>query len=473
MALEASGILGGINAVPISKAIFREYDIRGIVDRELTSAAVQIIGQAIASLAAERGETCIIVGRDARLSSPRLCSALKAGICRAGLDVVDLGMVSTPILYYATHVLGDSCAGVMVTGSHNPPHYNGLKIVIDKIALHGPVIHDLRRRIESADLRHGHGRERSAAISDCYIRHISSSLSLPRRLKVVVDCANAIAAHTAPRLLRDLGCEVIELYCEVDGRFPNHHPDPSIPENLTDLQAAVLAHHADIGLAFDGDADRLGVVTSSGDIIWPDQILMPLAQEVLSAQPGATVVYDVKCSRYLTQLIERCGGQALMWKTGHSLIKAKMRETGALLGGEMTGHIIHADTWFGFDDAFYAAARLLRLLAEQDVASQAFFAAYPIGLNTPELRIAMTEGAALVFMERLAAQADFGSTAQIIALDGLRVEFAEGWGLVRASNTTPSLVLRFEAVSAAALAALQTRFRQQLLRVQPDLILPF
>jgi phosphomannomutase/phosphoglucomutase len=290
---------------------------------------------------------------------------------------------------------------------------------------------------------------------------------------VVVDCGNAIAAHTAPPLLRALGCEVVELYCEVDGRFPNHHPDPSIPENLVDLQAAVREYQANIGLAFDGDADRLGVVTDAGEIVWPDRVLMPLAEEVLAGHPGAGIVYDIKCTRHLTSLIERRGGRAILWKTGHSLIKAKMRETGALLGGEMTGHFVHADDWFGFDDAFYAAARLLRLLTRQGVSSAEFFTVWPTGLNTPELRLDMAEGEPFAFMSRLANQADFGPDAKIITLDGLRVEFPYGWGLVRASNTTPSLVLRFEADDSTAMMEIQDRFRRWLLALQPDLTLPF
>ena len=457
----------------MQKSIFREYDIRGVVDRDLTPDVVRAIGQAVGSLAAERGETSVAVGRDGRLSSPALGEALKAGIRAAGLDVIDLGAVSTPVLYYATHTLAETRAGVMVTGSHNPPQYNGLKIVIDRIALHGEVIRDLRRRIETGDLRQGSGRERSAHIRLDYIRRVSEALPLPKPLKVVVDCGNAIAAKTAPPLLRALGCAVVELYCEVDGRFPNHHPDPSVPENLADLQAAVREHQADIGLAFDGDADRLGVVTGAGEIIWPDRVLMPLAEEVLMQHPGAAIVYDVKCSWHLTRLIERLGGQPILWKSGQSLIKAKMRETGALLGGEMTGHFVHADDWFGFDDAFYAAARLLRLLARRGGSSAEFFAAWPAGLSTPELRLDMAEGAPFAFMERLAAQADFGPEARVITLDGLRVEFPQGWGLVRASNTTPSLVLRFEADDPAALAEIQDRFRRPLLALQPDLALPF
>jgi phosphomannomutase / phosphoglucomutase len=458
----------------MKKSIFREYDIRGVVDRDLTPAVVRALGQAVASLAAERGETQVIVGRDGRLSSPLLAEAVKAGIRAAGLDVLDIGAVSTPLLYYATHTLGSSQAGVMITGSHNPPQYNGLKIVIDKIALHGEVIRDLRRRIETGDVRHGHGGERFIDQVDAdYIRRVSADLRLPNPFKVVVDCGNAIAAKTAPTLLRALGCEVVELFCEVDGRFPNHHPDPSIPENLADLQAAVLAHRADLGVAFDGDADRLGVVTSTGEIIWPDRILMPLAEDVLARHPGAAVVYDIKCSQHLTRLIERSGGQPLLWKSGHSLIKARMRETGALLGGEFTGHFVHADQWFGFDDAFYAAARLLNLLARRDGTSAEFFAAYQTGLNTPELRLDMVEGAPLLFMERLAAHCDFGPEARLITLDGLRVEFPHGWGLVRASNTTPSLTLRFEADDPTAMADVQERFRRQLRATQPDLALPF
>ncbi|MBK8509678.1 MAG: phosphomannomutase/phosphoglucomutase [Candidatus Competibacter sp.] len=455
------------------KSIFREYDIRGVVDRDLTAEGVRDIGQAIGSLAGERGETTVIVARDGRLSSPGLCEALKAGIRAAGLDVLDVGAVSTPLLYYAAHTIGASHAGVMVTGSHNPPQYNGLKIVIDKIALHGEVIRDLRRRIETGDLRHGQGRERAADIRDDYVRRLGEALQLSRPCKVVVDCGNAIATETAPRLFRALGCEVVELYCEVDGRFPNHHPDPSVPENLADLQAAVLEHRADIGLAFDGDADRLGVVTDAGEIIWPDRVLMPLAEEVLAGHPGAGIVYDIKCSWHLTRLIEGLGGRPIPWKTGHSLIKAKMRETGALLGGEMSGHFVHADDWFGFDDAFYAAARLLRLLARQQRSSAEFFAAYPTGLNTPELRLEMAEGEPFDFMARLRERADFGSGARVIALDGLRVEFPHGWGLVRASNTTPSLTLRFEADDPDALLDIQNRFRRQLLALRADLLLPF
>lgn len=454
-------------------SVFREYDIRGLADRDLTPEVVRAIGQAVGSLAADHGETEVIVGRDGRLSSPLLCEALKTGIRAAGLDVLDLGAVSTPLLYYATHTLGSSQAGVMVTGSHNPSRYNGLKVVIDKIALHGEVIRDLRRRIETGDLRHGHGGERFANIRIDYIQRLSKALQLIKPCKVVVDCGNAIAAHTAPPLLRALGCEVVELYCEVDGRFPNHHPDPSIPENLMDLQAAVREYQADIGLAFDGDADRLGVVTDAGEIVWPDRVLMPLAEEVLAGHPGAGIVYDIKCTRHLTSLIERRGGRAILWKTGHSLIKAKMRETGALLGGEMTGHFVHADDWFGFDDAFYAAARLLRLLTRQGVSSAEFFAVWPTGLNTPELRLDMAEGEPFAFMSRLANQADFGPDAKIITLDGLRVEFPYGWGLVRASNTTPSLVLRFEADDSTAMVEIQHRFRRWLLALQPDLALPF
>ncbi|MDQ2695668.1 MAG: phosphomannomutase/phosphoglucomutase [Pseudomonadota bacterium] len=453
------------------KSIFREYDIRGVVGQSLTADKVRLIGQAIGSLAAERGERQIAVARDARLSSPELCQALKQGLRQAGQTVIDLGILPTPVLYFATQTLSTR-AGVMVTGSHNPPQYNGLKIVIDGVALHGDVIRDLYRRIGQGDLRRGQGGETTAAVGDAYIRRLAESIRLDRPLKVVVDCGNAVAGAMAPQLLRAIGAQVAELYCEVDGRFPHHHPDPSIPANLADLQARVLAEKADLGVAFDGDADRLGIVTEQGEIIWPDRIMMPLAQEVLENHPGAKIIYDVKCSTRLARLIARLGGEPIMWKTGHSVIKAKMRETGALLGGEMTGHFAFADAWYGFDDGLYAAARLLRILARDPRPVSAQIADYPVGINTPELRIPMAEGAAAAFMEQLAARADFGP-GRLYTLDGLRVEFDHGWGLVRASNTTPSLVLRFEADDQTRLLAIQDLFRRQLLALDPALALPF
>lgn len=453
------------------QAIFREYDIRGVVGHTLTPDVVQEIGRAIGTIAAEHGEQQVAVARDGRLSGPALSEALRAGLKAAGREVVYLGAVPTPVLYYATQVL-DTRAGVMVTGSHNAADYNGLKVVIDGQALHGDVIRDIYRRIEAGRFYRGRGGEQRLDLQPEYIKRISNAIHLARPLKVVVDCGNAIAGELAPALLRALGCKVVELHCEVDGRFPHHHPDPSQPENLTELCSTVRAVEADIGLALDGDADRLGVVTGEGKIIWPDQVMMPLAREVLENHPGAAIVFDVKCSNRLERLITELGGKPLMWKTGHSLIKSYMRATGALLGGEMTGHFAHADEWFGFDDGLYAAARLLRILSRDPRPIDAQFADYPVGINTPELRIDMAEGEPLVFMERLIGQADFGP-ARLITLDGLRVEFEQGWGLVRASNTTPSLVLRFEADNERALAEIQGIFRRELHRIDPQLSLPF
>jgi phosphomannomutase/phosphoglucomutase len=453
------------------KAIFREYDIRGIVNEDLTPAVVLEIGRAIGTLAAERGERRVAVARDGRLSSPLLCDALKSGIKATGQDVIDLGAVPTPLLYYATQVL-DTRAGVMVTGSHNPPEYNGLKVVMDGMALHGEVIRDLYQRLQNGRLRRGQGRERREDVRGEYIKRIGATLRVTRPLKVVVDCGNAIAGEVAPALLRTLGCEVVELHCQVDGRFPHHHPDPSQPENLAELCVRVLATDADLGLAFDGDADRLGVVTDAGEIIWPDRVLMALAREVLERHPGASVVYDIKCSRHLARVITQYGGVPILWKTGHAVIKAHMREIGALLGGEMSGHFIHADDWFGFDDALYAAARLLGILARDGRSAARQFALYPTGPSTPELLIPMAEGEPFAFMTRLLERANFG-LAQLITVDGLRVEFEHGWGLVRASHTTPSLTLRFEADDARALAAIQALFRRELLALEPHLSLPF
>lgn len=453
------------------REIFREYDIRGVVGQGLNPATVYEIGRAIGSIAAERGERQVAVARDGRLSGPSLSNALTEGIKSTGRDVIYLGAVPTPVLYYATQVL-DTRAGVMVTGSHNPADYNGLKVVIDGQALHGEVIRDIYRRIQEGRFHTGRGTEQSVELGSEYIRRISDCVRLARPLRVVVDCGSAIAGELAPSLLRALGCEVVELYCEVDGHFPHHHPDPSRPQNLADLCATVRSEKAHLGLAFDGDADRLGVVTDEGEIIWPDQVMMPLAQEVLEQHPGAGIVFDVKCSARLARLITERGGQPLMYKSGHSLIKSYMRQTGALLGGEMTGHFAYADEWYGFDDGLYAAARLLRIVSRDERPVTAQFADYPVGINTPELRIEMTEGEPAVFMKRLIQQADFGP-GRVITLDGLRVEFAHSWGLVRASNTTPSLVLRFEADDKQALAEVQGLFRRQLRALDPHLSLPF
>lgn len=456
-------------AVPIH--VFRAYDVRGVVGEELTPELVQHLGRAIGSAAYERGEQTVVVGRDGRLSSPELAQALIEGLRESGRDVIDVGAVPTPVLYFATHYL-DASSGVMVTGSHNPPDYNGFKIVIQGRTLAEDDIRALYRRIVEGRYTSGRGGlERADVVAD-YVERIASDVRVSRRLRVVVDCGNGIAGAVAPQLYRTLGCEVIELYCEVDGQFPNHHPDPSLPENLVAITRAVQEHAADLGFAFDGDGDRLGVVASGGTIVWPDRVLMLLAMDVLSRNPGATILYDVKSSRHLERVIADHGGQPVMWKTGHSLIKAKMEETGALLAGELSGHIFFKERWFGFDDALYAGARLLEVLSLDHRTSARVFASLPESVATPELRVEVPEGEQGRIMERLAAGAKFPG-ARLTTIDGVRADFGDGWGLVRASNTTPCLILRFEADDAEALRRIQELFRRELLRIEPSLELPF
>jgi phosphomannomutase/phosphoglucomutase len=455
----------------ISPAIFRAYDIRGVVGDTLTVETVRAIGQAIGTVALAAGEKAIVVGRDGRLSGPMLVVALCEGILASGCDVIDLGVVPTPVLYYATHTL-TTRSGVMLTGSHNPPDYNGLKIVIQGKTLAEEGIRELYQRIIECRLSAGQGARTEMAIVETYIDHIVRTVPLAKPLKVVVDCGNGVPGGVVPTLYRRLGCEVIELFCEVDGHFPNHHPDPSQAHNLQDLLQAVRLHDADVGLAFDGDGDRLGVVTRKGDIIWPDRQLMLFAKALLAKQPGATIIYDVKCSNHLATVIREHGGIPLMWKTGHSLIKSKLAETGALLAGEMSGHIFIKDRWFGFDDALYAGVRLLEILAAETVDSDAVFATIPDSVNTPELKINVSEEAKFLIMDKLIANANF-TMAEVVTIDGLRVNFADGWGLIRPSNTTPCLVLRFEAVTEAVLARIQQIFRDFILAVEPGLVLPF
>ncbi|NJA88090.1 phosphomannomutase/phosphoglucomutase [Rhodocyclus tenuis] len=455
----------------VAAEIFKAYDIRGIVDRTLTEDVVRLIGQALGSLARERAQQTIAVGRDGRLSGPRLAAALAEGICAAGVDVIDIGCVPTPVSYFAAYELEcRSC--VSVTGSHNPPDYNGLKMVIGGETLAGDLIQSLRRRIETGDLATGHGQLRHASVSEAYIERIVSDVKLARPLKVIVDAGNGVAGGVAPEVLRRLGCEVTELFCAVDGHFPNHHPDPSKPENLRDLIAALANSDAEIGLAFDGDGDRLGVVTREGNIIYPDRQLMLFAADVLSRCPGASIIYDVKCTRLLAPWIRQHGGEALMWKTGHALIKAKLKETGAPLAGEMSGHVFFKERWYGFDDGVYAAARLLEILS-RSAAPGAVLNALPNAVSTPELNIRMGEGEPFALIEALTREAHFTDARDIITLDGVRVEYADGFGLARSSNTTPVVVLRFEADNAAALSRIQDDFRRVLLAARPGLELPF
>ncbi len=458
------------NSAGISADIFRAYDIRGIAGKSLTTDIAYEIGRAIGSEAYYRGEQTIIVGRDGRLSGPDLTQALIRGLVATGRDVKDIGEVPTPVLYFAAQYLG-SGSGVMVTGSHNPADYNGFKIVLAGETLATEAITGLRRRIETADLLTGEGSVEEVSVLPDYIERVKSDVQVVRPMKVVVDCGNGVAGVAAPRLLQELGCEVVELFCEVDGNFPNHHPDPGKTENLAALIQAVQENGAEIGIAFDGDGDRIGVVSSSGEIIWPDRLLMLLATDVLSRNPGAQIIYDVKSSRHVATVVAEHGGEPLMWATGHSLIKAKMKETGALLAGEMSGHIFFKERWFGFDDALYSAARLLEILANDARSSSDVFAELPDSVNTPELNVPMAEGEPAVFMEKLLNSAHF-ENARIATIDGMRVEFENGWGLVRASNTTPCLVLRFEADDELALSAIQDEFRRVMLQVDPNLSLP-
>ena len=457
--------------VRLNPEIFRAYDIRGIVGESLTADIVKQIGRAIGSEAFDRGEQKVVIARDGRLSGPELLNALKQGLLESGRDVVDLGAVPTPLLYFATHYLS-SRSGVMLTGSHNPANYNGLKIVIAGETLAGEDIQRLRERIETGNLLSGRGSSESLSISEDYIAQITGDIALAQPLKVVIDCGNGIAGAVAPTLYKALGCDVIELYCDVDGRFPNHHPDPSKPENLKKLIATVLETGADVGLAFDGDGDRLGVVDSTGKIIWADRQLMLYSMDVLSRHPGTDIIYDVKCSRHLARVITGHGGRPLMWRTGHSFIKAKMRETGALLAGEQSGHIFFKERWFGFDDAIYAGARLLEILAADFRKSADIFKSLPEGVSTPELNMSISEQRKFAFVDRLAKQGQFAG-GQINTTDGIRVDFSDGWGLVRASNTTPALVIRFEADDEAALGRIKELFRAQMQAIDPAAQLPF
>ncbi len=451
--------------------IFKAYDIRGIVDKSMTADVVRQIGHALGSLAVEQGQNAIAVGRDGRLSGPELAGALMDGICAAGVDAIDVGCVPTPVAYFAAYELGcNSC--VSVTGSHNPPDYNGLKMVIGGTTLALEAIQNLKHRIEAGNLKHGRGERRSADVKSAYIDKIVGDVKLARPLKIVMDCGNGVAGAFAPELFKRLGCEIIPLFCEVDGNFPNHHPDPSKPENLADVIKALKETDAEIGIAFDGDGDRLGVVTKDGEIIYPDRQLMLFAADVLSRVPGGQIIYDVKCTRLLAPWIRQHGGVPLMWNTGHALVKAKLKETGAPLAGEMSGHTFFKERWYGFDDGLYTGARLLEILSRSaDV--NAPLKALPNSPSTPELNIKMAEGEPFALIDKLKAEGKFDGAEEIITIDGVRVEFADGFGLARPSNTTPVVVLRFEADNTAALERIQEGFRQALSAVWPGIQLPF
>jgi len=458
-------------AVSVPEGIFRAYDIRGIVDQQLTPEVVREIGKAIGSEAFDRGEQKVVVARDGRLSGPTLINALKEGLKASGRDVIDIGEVPTPVLYFATNYL-DTRSGVMLTGSHNPANYNGLKVVIAGETLAKEGIYKLYKRIQNGEFVSGKGSEDSRNLVPDYLGQITADVALAQPLKVAVDCGNGVAGNIAPRLLQGLGCEVIGLYCDVDGNFPNHHPDPSKPENLKDLINMVKSEKADIGLAFDGDGDRLGVVVSDGTIVWPDRQMMLYAIDVLSRNPGADIIFDVKCTRHLPNVISSHGGRPIMWKTGHSLVKAKMKETGALLAGECSGHIFFKERWYGFDDALYTAARLLEILAGDVRSSAEVFAALPNSQATPELNVTISDTRKFDFVNKLAKVGDFGN-GRINTTDGIRVDFDDGWGLVRASNTTPCLVIRFEADTQQSLDRIKNLFREQILALDSSLQVPF
>ena len=451
--------------------IFRAYDVRGVVGKTLTADIVREIGKALGTVGRERAAPRFALGRDGRLSGPELVAALTEGLNAVGADVIDIGMAPTPVTYFAAHHLGcGSC--VSITGSHNPPDYNGLKIVVGGNTLYGDEIQDLRKRIEAGKFAGEKGGRSEANVLDAYVARIVSDVKLARNMRIAIDCGNGVAGMLAPKLYRALGCEVEELYCEVDGRFPNHHPDPSVPKNLQELIQTVKGGKAELGIAFDGDGDRLGLVTKDGEIIFADRQLMLLARDVLSRNPGAQIIYDVKSTRLLAPWIEKHGGKPLIWKTGHSLIKAKLKETGALLAGEMSGHTFFKERWYGFDDALYGGARLLEILAKEADPNRTL-KSLPNAPSTPELHWGLAEGEPHALVAKLQAAKPFPGAERVVTIDGVRVEYADGFGLARASNTTPVIVLRFEADSHAALERIKTDFRKALQPLKPNAPLPY
>ncbi len=463
----------------ISKSIFKAYDIRGVIGKTLDTDAARSIGRAFGSEVRAQGGDAVVVARDGRLSGPDLIAALSDGLRAAGVDVVNVGMVPTPVGYFAASVplklaggerRVDSC--IVVTGSHNPPDYNGFKMVLRGAAIYGEQILALHQRIVDENFAEGSGTYTEYDIADAYLDRIVSDIKLARPLKIVVDTGNGVAGGLAPKLFKKLGCELVELFTEIDGNFPNHHPDPAHPENLQDVIRALKETDAEIGFAFDGDGDRLGVVTKDGEIIYPDRQLMLFAEEVLSRNKGAQIIYDVKCTRNLAKWVREKGGEPLMWKTGHSLVKAKLRETGAPLAGEMSGHVFFKDRWYGFDDGLYTGARLLEILSRVQDPSK-LLNSLPNSHSTPELQLKLEEGENFELIARLQENARFTGADDIVKIDGLRVEYPDGFGLARSSNTTPVVVMRFEADNDAALKRIQEDFRRVILAAKPDAKLPF
>ena len=465
----------------LSPSIFKAYDIRGVIDKTLDPSIAKLIGQSFGSAMREIGETTCVVGRDGRLSGPSLMAGLTEGLLSTGVDVIDLGVVATPMVYFGTNIsiLGQQAkSGIMITGSHNPPDYNGFKMVLGGSAIYGEQIQALRERIVAKNFTSGQGTRSEHNIFPEYLQRIVGDVKLKRKIKIAVDCGNGVGGAFAGKLFRELGCEVEELFCEVDGTFPNHHPDPAHLENLQDLIKNLQTTDNELGLAFDGDADRLGVVTKTGEVIFPDRQMMLFAKDVLSRNPGAQIIYDVKCTRNLATYVKQQGGVPLMWKTGHSLVKAKLKETGAPLAGEMSGHIFFKDRWYGFDDGLYTGARLLEILSSEQDPNKTL-EQLPNAICTPELQMPCAEGEAFSLLDKIkaevakSAQVTFETAESVNTIDGVRVEYADGFGLARPSNTTPIVVMRFEADTQAAIERIQAEFKKVFLAVKPDAKMPF
>ncbi|MGY6273328.1 phosphomannomutase/phosphoglucomutase [Achromobacter denitrificans] len=461
------------NNTQFPAAVFKAYDIRGTVPDLIDARFARALGAALAARAREQGIQTLVVGRDGRLSSEMLAVALQEGMLEGGVDTLDIGMVPTPLVYFAANVM-QTGSGVAITGSHNPPKYNGFKMMMGGRALYGDDVQSLAAAMNapvSAPAARA-GARRQLDLVAAYVARVASGIKLARPMKIAIDCGNGVAGAVAPALFRALGCEVTELFCEVDGNFPNHHPDPAEPKNLQDLIKCVAETDCELGLAFDGDGDRLGVVTKSGQIVWPDRQLVLFARDVLERNPGATIIYDVKCSRHVGLSIEAAGGIPLMWKTGHSLVKAKLAETGAPLAGEMSGHIFFKERWYGFDDGLYTGARLLEIVSRA-ADPCAVLEALPQDVSTPELKLEMEEGQPFTLVQALQDQGQFPGAQRVITIDGVRAEYPDGFGLARPSNTTPVVVLRFEAQTAAALERIQADFRRELSKLAPQANLPF
>ena len=461
----------------LSKSIFKAYDIRGIIDETLNADIAHLIGQAFGTEVLNLGETDIVIGRDGRVSGPDLIEGLTKGLISTGVNVINLGMVATPMVYFGTNqsINGKKPkSGIMITGSHNPPNYNGFKMVLGGAAIYGEQIQDLYKRIQKKEfaIANSLGESVNFDIFSLYLERITSDVKLAKPMKIAIDCGNGVGGAFAGKLFRALGCEVEELFCDVDGTFPNHHPDPAHLENLQDLIENLRTTDNELGLAFDGDADRLGVVTKDGQVIFPDRQIMLFAKDVLSRHPGGQIIYDVKCTRNLAPWVKQHGGEPVMWKTGHSLVKAKLKETGAPLAGEMSGHIFFKDRWFGFDDGLYTGARLLEILSKEKDPN-AILNNLPNAICTPELQVSCSEGEPFTILESIKANALFPSSESINTIDGVRVEYADGFGLARPSNTTPVVVMRFEADSEKAIKRIQEEFKIALLAAKPDAKMPF